>query len=236
MLWPGDGAGRGAGGRTAAGAGVIALHLLVLWAFITAGRLHMPPASIEPVMAWLSIGDAPARPITPAPAPARTAMARRPSLSAIGQPVPLVAAPADLPRPTAITPPAASTPDIAPAPAIYWRAAATAGARAALDGQARQRHLEQSMGAAPQSTARAATPHPAFPWGHQPMGKHYDIQGGVLLVRTKRCVFGVFVILPGFSCNPGRIDPEPGQGDLFDPKYAPPPLEVPRPLVDDPLK
>ena len=92
------------------------------------------------------------------------------------------------------------------------------------------------MGAAPQGIAPPRVPPPAFAWHRQPLGKHFDVQHGMVTVRTKRCVFGVFVILPGFSCNPGRIDPEPGQGDLFDPKYAVPSLELPKPLVDDPMK
>jgi hypothetical protein len=212
---------------------VVALHLLALWAFIEAGQLRLQRASVEPVMTWLSLADDAAR-TRPAP-PTRTAApasARAPRPT--GQPapiVPIVPVSPDLPRPTAITPDAAPGPDRP----IDWAAAAVDAARHHLDSQSADARRDHGMGTSPQSTARATTPHPAFPWGHQPMGKHFDVQKGVLLVRTKRCVFGVFVILPGFSCNPGRIDPEPGQGDLFDPKYAPQPLALPQPLVDDPV-
>jgi len=209
-------------GRGAVGAGVIALHLLALWAFIVAGRIQFRRGPAEPVMTWLSFPDAPPRPqITrPASLPAH----RR-------QPAPIVAVSPDLPRPTAITPD--TLPDRKPA--TDWNAAAVDAARHHLDRLADERQRDRSMGTAPDGSAPATAPHPAFPWGHQPMGKHFDIERGVLMVRTKRCVFGVFVILPGFSCNPGRIDPEPGQGDLFDPKYAPRPLELPQPLLDDPV-
>lgn len=221
--------------RGAVGAGVIALHLLALWAFIAAGRLQLQRAAVEPVMTWLSFPDAATRtratqpdvrPATPARARGRLAEPTR----LAGQPAPIVSVSPDLPRSTAITPQAVER-----QPAVDWSAAAVDAARHHLDEEASDRRRDHAMGEAPEIAARARAPHPAFPWGHQPMGKHFDVQGPVLLVRTKRCVFGVLVVLPGFSCNPGRIDPEPGQGDLFDPKYAPQPLELPRPLVDDPL-
>jgi hypothetical protein len=139
---------------------------------------------------------------------------------------------ADIPRPTAITPEA----DTQHAPIIDWNAAATDAARHQLAAQADAQRRDRSMGVAPQGIAPPRAPPPAFAWHRQPLGKHFDVERGVVTVRTKRCVFGVFVILPGFSCNPGRVDPEPGQGDLFDPKYAVPSLELPKPLVDDPMK
>jgi len=230
--------GRGMTTRGAVGAGVIALHLLVFWAFIAAGRLQLPRAAVEPVMTWLSFPDASTRPerppaVTPlARAPARALATRRLAEQAqpAGQPAPIVNVSPDLPRPTAITPDAVDR-----EPAIDWNAAAVDAARHHLDQQASDRRRDHGMGEAPEASTGAPAPHPAFPWGHQPLSKHFDIQRGVVTVRTKRCVIGVFIILPGFSCNPGRIDPEPGQGDLFDPKYAPQPLELPKPLVDDPV-
>jgi hypothetical protein len=39
------------------------------------------------------------------------------------------------------------------------------------------------------------------------------------------------LIIPGFGCALGRIDPEPGRSDLFDERYTAPPIEIP----DNPL-
>ena len=45
-------------------------------------------------------------------------------------------------------------------------------------------------------------------------------------------MIGLFIILPIFGCDVGHLDPEPGRGDLFDPKYKPQPIEVPRSLSE----
>ena len=88
------------------------------------------------------------------------------------------------------------------------------------------------MGSMPVSPFRKAPVRPAFPWSRQPLGKHFDADAhtGIVSVRGKRCTLAFFLILPGFGCALGPLDPEPGRGDLFDPKYQPQPLELPRPL------
>ncbi len=40
-------------------------------------------------------------------------------------------------------------------------------------------------------------------------------------------MIGLVFILPVFGCAVGHLDAEPGEGDLFDPKYQPQPLELP---------
>jgi hypothetical protein len=54
----------------------------------------------------------------------------------------------------------------------------------------------------------------------------------VLTLRLKRCQISDFLIVAGFGCDIAGKDPEPGRSDLFDPKYAPQPLELPRPTLE----
>ena len=90
------------------------------------------------------------------------------------------------------------------------------------------------MGSTPVSPYHHAPPRPAFPWSRQPLGKHFDadLHSGVVSVNGKRCMVGLFIILPIFGCDLGHLDPEPGRGDLFDPKYKSQPIEVPRSLSE----
>jgi len=205
-------------------AGVIALHLLALWAFIAAGPLPLRRGTAEPVMTWLSLPDVSTR-----RAPTPRANARPVTVLPV---VPIVPVSPDIPRATAITPQV--VPDHKPS--IDWGAAAVDAARHHLEQQADDQRRNHAMGSSPDATARAPQPHQAFPWGHQPLSKHLDRQGAVVTLNTKHCTVAFLLFVPfGFGCAPGSI-PEPGQGDLFDPKYAPPPLELPKPLVDDPVR
>lgn len=88
------------------------------------------------------------------------------------------------------------------------------------------------MGSLPVSPFVKPFAHPSFPWSRQPLGKHFDVDAhtGMVSVRGKRCELAFFLILPGFGCALGPLDPEPGRGDLFDPKYQPQPLELPKSL------
>ena len=85
------------------------------------------------------------------------------------------------------------------------------------------------MGTTPKSPFRIASAQPEFPWSRQPLGKHFDADPhtGIVSLSSKRCTLAFFLILPGFGCAVGHLDPEPGRGDLFDPKYKPQPLELP---------
>jgi hypothetical protein len=70
----------------------------------------------------------------------------------------------------------------------------------------------------------------SFPWSPQRKygGAEIDPDNFMITFHLgQRCVVAVFVILPGFGCALGHLDPEPGQSDLFDAKYRPAPLELP---------
>lgn len=225
--------------RGAIGGAVLALHLLLLWALLLAMRSpQVLRAAAEPVMTWLSLPDWPAAPAVQATAPRA---ARSPSAASAGSHLPraLDRMPGVPAVPALVSPADALPSPITPAPsraAIDWQAAAENGARQALAAEQAQARRERSMGPRPGGVPGHVPKKEAFPWGHQPKGKHYDVQGPVVVLRSKRCVVALLLFVPaGFSCNPGRVDEEPGQGDLFDPKYRAQPLELPKPLIDDPL-
>jgi hypothetical protein len=44
---------------------------------------------------------------------------------------------------------------------------------------------------------------------------------------NRRCQVSVFLILPGFGCALGHLDPDPGRSDLFDPEYVSGPIDLP---------
>ena len=89
------------------------------------------------------------------------------------------------------------------------------------------------MGSIPKSPFRTKSARPAFPWSREPLGKHFDADPhtGIVSLHGKRCTLAFFLILPGFGCALGPLDPEPGRGDLFDPRYQPQPLELPDSLA-----
>ena len=89
------------------------------------------------------------------------------------------------------------------------------------------------MGSTPKSPFRTSNARPVFPWSRQPLGKHFDADPhtGIVSLSGQRCTLAFFFILPGFGCAVGTLDPEPGRGDLFDPKYRPQPLELPDSLA-----
>lgn len=121
-------------------------------------------------------------------------------------------------------------------PATNWNLEASRAAGDVLAANALEQHRDRAMGSTPVSPYHHAPPRPSFPWSRQPLGKHFDSDpstGMMLSLRSKRCIIGIFIILPGFGCDVGHLDPEPGRGDLFDPKYRSQPLEVPRSLSEE---
>jgi hypothetical protein len=75
----------------------------------------------------------------------------------------------------------------------------------------------------------------SFPWSRQPRRSGVDIDPDTLLVTFKlnwRCQVVLFLVVPGFGCAVGRLNPEPGRSDLFDPKYRSRLLELPAPADD----
>ena len=61
-----------------------------------------------------------------------------------------------------------------------------------------------------------------------------DPHTGIITLSTKRCTVALLLIVAGFGCNLGQLDTDPGQGDLFDPKYKVAPLTLPQSLADSP--
>jgi len=54
----------------------------------------------------------------------------------------------------------------------------------------------------------------------------------VLTLRLKRCQITDFLIVADFGSDIAGNNPQPSRSDLFDPQYAPRPLELPRPLLE----
>jgi hypothetical protein len=122
----------------------------------------------------------------------------------------------------------------APAPpASNWRLEAERAAALVITRSAADQQRDGLMGSIPRSPFRTRSARPAFPWSREPLGKHFDADPhtGIVTLRSKRCTLAFFLILPGFGCALGPLDPEPGRGDLFDPKYQPQPLELPDSLA-----
>jgi hypothetical protein len=119
-------------------------------------------------------------------------------------------------------------------PATHWNLDASRAASDVLASNALDQRRDRTMGSTPVSPYHHAPPRPSFPWSRQPLGKHFDadLHQGVVSLNGKRCMIGLFLIFPIFGCGVGHLDPEPGRGDLFDPKYAPQPLEPLRSLSE----
>ena len=122
---------------------------------------------------------------------------------------------------------------------IDWAAAAHQAARDLLAAEATERARNSKMGSgwllAQEAKQRRRTMTPAYPWSHQPLTSWVDIDPDsfVITFRNRRCQLSFFLVIPGFGCALGHLDPEPGRVDLFDPKYRSPPLELPSTLNED---
>jgi len=200
---------------------VLALHGLLLLILRDALGRASRAQRRELAMVWLDL--APSRPQAAASAAARSL--RLPARPAA--PPPLPAPTKEPPLPVAVTAPAVSAP-------IDWSAEAQRAAQAALKQAARDRRAPTAMGAVPHSNFGVPASRPQFPWSRQPQGGIVDFDPGsfVLTLSLKRCQISYFLIVAGFGCDIAGKDPEPGRSDLFDPKYAPQPLELPRPLLE----
>ncbi len=123
---------------------------------------------------------------------------------------------------------------ITTSPGVDWSRELRAAAVDSIEQASRERRRNSNMGSTPRSPYRILPTRPAFPWSHQPLGKHYDFDSstGLLTIRGKRCVLAIWLIFPGFACAAGPEDPEPGEGDLFDRNYAPWELELPKSLLE----
>lgn len=134
---------------------------------------------------------------------------------------------ADLTR--SIVPPHGNFPASPPLPRgrVDWndsakRAAATLAGNATLT---RQRLA--ASGELPEDTSPAH--HAAFPWSHQPRIPWLDFDLKTLTTGVhlgKHCELAFFILLPGFGCVLGHLEPTT-RGDLFDPILLPSPLQLP---------
>jgi hypothetical protein len=194
---------------------VVGLHLLGGLLIGSAFRVTRIPQSAGPTMVWLGWPD-------PGGAKAPRATPIRPQLRK--QAAQIAAAP--VPR---LTTPLLAAMPVPARPASYWRLEAERAAAAVLTRSAADQQRDALMGSTPQSPFRTRSARPAFPWSRQPLGKYFDADPhtGIVSLHGKRCTLAFFLILPGFGCAVGPLDPEPGRGDLFDPKYQPQPLELP---------
>src|ERR1700688_117234 len=197
---------------------VVALHLLGGLLITRTLQESRPTERSNPVTVWLA-WSASAR-------PAGNSQVRNAG-TARSEPPPALAAP----PPLISAPPGAA---IAPAPTVDWMSELRAAASASIENLSRQHRRDSGMGATPKSPYIASPDQPLFPWSHQPLGKHFDFDSdtGLITLRTKHCVFALWLILPGFACVPGPVNPEPGEGDLFDHRYAPWEWQLPRSLHD----
>jgi hypothetical protein len=194
---------------------VIALHLFGGLLFIRGLRDSRGTEPANPLTVWLALSGS----VNPVAARQRQ-VAPEKSRS-----------PGAEPAPQEIAPPTAA---ITASPSVDWNRELDAAAAASIERASRERRRNSGMGSTPHSPYSAMPTRPAFPWSHQPLGKHFDFDSstGLLTLRGKRCVLALWLILPGFACATGPVDPEPGEGDLFDRKYAPWELELPKSLHD----
>ncbi len=197
------------------------LHLLGGLILLRALQNERSPKTADaPAFVWLTLPTA-----TPALAPSAAPQA---AAHAVNRPATLPRAP----------PASAIVPLVQPAPpaqpATNWNLEASHAASDVLAAKALGQRRDRAMGSTPVSPYHHAPPRPSFPWSRQPLGKHFDadLHSGVVSLRGKRCMIGLFIVLPVFGCDAGHLDPEPGRGDLFYPQYKPQPIEVPRSLSE----
>ena len=200
---------------------VVALHLLFIAALIETTRERNSLTATEHVVgALIYLPD-----LTPAAARANRAPA-------------MPKAPPTAKASPASEPPAAHLPqqpehrdDV-----IDWTANAQQAARNILAAEAIEHARNSKMGAgwwlAQDMKQQRRVGRTPFPWSRQPgpSGVDIDPESFVITFRlNRRCQVSVFLILPGFGCALGHLDPEPGRADLFDPKYRSVPIELPPP-------
>ncbi|HEX9139144.1 MAG TPA: hypothetical protein VF848_05100 [Steroidobacteraceae bacterium] len=122
---------------------------------------------------------------------------------------------------------------------IDWTAAAHQAARELLAAEAAERARNGKMATgwwlAQEAKQRHRAMTPAFPWSHQPLTSWVDVDPDsyVITFRSGRCQLSIFLVVAGFGCALGHLDPEPGRADLFDPKYRATPIELPATLGED---
>lgn len=206
---------------------VFGLHVGLFLLVESAVRPSLGHQANSPVMLWLRL-TAPS-PRIPAPARSRTRAPGAVKRSVVG------------PSPTASPSSLTAPPPVASLPPPDWHALAGQSATALLAAEATAQKRASAIGATPFSNFNAGAHggafRPAFPWSRQPLSRAFDFDPDTFeatLYLGKHCRLSYFLFVVGFGCILGPINPEPGRGDLFDPKFRSAPIEVPAPLMAPP--
>lgn len=199
---------------------VLAIHLLFLSAIIKSwrgGRSLPVSESIVSTLLYMPVTGKPA--LAPnAPRFAARTPAILPSFSE---------APVEAPTQRSSEQPSAEPP-------IDWSASAHQAVLELLKADASEKELSSKMGTgwwlALEAKQQRRGSRPAFPWSRQPLHGRVDFDPDSFVMTftlNRRCQVSVFLILPGFGCALGHLDPDPGRSDLFDPKYVSGPIDLP---------
>lgn len=216
--------------RCLALAGACALQLIFISVLVASWRIRSPPAPAQAIAMTQIVVPSAASNSAPQSSPA-------PIATAALAPVPMTLTPAAplLQLPSAGPPLPART-----ATSTDWaqaaRLAAVGAARAELLAQ-RRRQASGERAPTAADGAHSADQQPSFPWSRQPLTSWFDFDPKTLAASIRlgrRCEFVLVLILPGFGCALGHLDPNPGRSDLFDPKFRPAPLQLPAPALPVP--
>ena len=198
---------------------VLAIHLLFLALWVDASRQrHRLPGSEPTITTYIF------NPVTPSPASElpRARSARRPPAN-----------PAAVSEPASQPLPAMTEERLRTEEPIDWRASAHYAVREILAAEAIEATRNARMGEGWWLAREARHSRDAhgksYPWSRQPRRPWVDIDPDTFLVTftlNRRCQVVLFLVVPGFGCALGRLNPEPGRSDLFDPRFKSQPLEV----------
>jgi hypothetical protein len=204
---------------------VVAIHLLFVAVLIDSTRKRDRAPGAEPTITAFIFNLPDSAPADQLPR-ARAARRQVPSSAALSEPA--------LPPPSAV----AEEHSLIQEP-IDWLASAHRAARDLLAAEAIEAKRNASMGEgwwlAQEAKHHSFASGKSFPWSRQPRRSWVDIDPDTYLITftlNKRCQVVLFLIVPGFGCALGHLNPEPGRSDLFDPKFLSPPLEL-APAADD---
>jgi hypothetical protein len=198
---------------------VLAIHLLFVAVLIDSSRQRDRLPGAEPTITAFIFNPAASAPAEQLPR-ARSARRQVPASPAMSEPA--------LPLPSAVTEERSRIQE-----PTDWLASAHQAARDVLAAEAIEAKRNARMGAgwwlAQEAKHHRFASAKSFPWSRQPRRAGVDIDPNTFLVTftlNERCQVVLFLIVPGFGCALGHLNPEPGRSDLFDPKFLSPPLEL----------
>jgi hypothetical protein len=213
--------------RCAAFAGACVLQLIFISVFVASWRIRSPPAPAAAVaMTQIVVPSATSNPAPqPSPAPIATA-ALAPVPMTLTPAAPLLQVPSPGPSLPART-----------APSTDWAQAARLAAVGAARAELLEQRRRQASGERTAPDNAQSAEQPSFPWSRQPLTSWFDFDPKTLAASIRlgrHCEFVLVLILPVIGCVLGHVDPDPGRGDLFDPKFRPAPLQLPTPALPAP--